>query len=99
MKESLPILRSLIVRDLIEKYHFSQVEAANKLGMTQAAISQYVSSKRGIKKSTKLQKSSKLKIMAHKIAKDLAENKRSDFDATSRLCDLCLGPRTKKNTK
>lgn len=99
MKESLPILRSLIVKDLIEKYGFSQVEVANKLGMTQAAISQYVSSKRGIKKSTKLEKSSKLKIMARQISKDIAENKRSDFDVTSRLCELCLGHREKKNTR
>jgi predicted transcriptional regulator len=99
MKESLPILRSLIVKDLIEKYHFSQVEVADRLGMTQAAISQYVSSKRGIKKTTKLEKSSNIKSMARQIAKDIAENKLSDFDATSRLCDLCLGHRKKNNAK
>ena len=99
VKKSLPILRSLIIKDLIEKYDFSQVEVANKLGMTQAAISQYVSSKRGIKKSTKLETSSKLKIMARQIAKDIAENKQSDFDVTPHLCNLCLGYRGKKNTR
>ena len=99
MKESLPILRSLIVKDLIEKYGFSQVEVANKLGMTQAAISQYVSSKRGIKKSAKIEKSSKLKTMARQISKDIAENNRSDFDVTTLLCKLCLGHREKKNTR
>ena len=82
VKKSLPILRSLIIKDLIEKYNFSQVEVANKLGMTQAAISQYVSSKRGIKKSTKLEMSSELKKMARQIAKDIAENKQSKFDVT-----------------
>jgi predicted transcriptional regulator len=96
MKESLPVLRSLIVKDLIEKYGFSQVEVANKLGMTQAAISQYVSSKRGIKKSTKIEKSLKIKTMAHQISKDIAENKRTDFDGTSLLCELCLGHRKKR---
>jgi predicted transcriptional regulator len=99
VKKSLPILRSLIIKDLIEKYDFSQVEVANKLGMTQAAISQHVSSKRGIKKSTKLEMSSELKKMARQIAKDIAEHKQSDFDVTPHLCDLCLGYRGKKNTK
>ncbi|WP_455369900.1 transcriptional regulator [[Eubacterium] cellulosolvens] len=99
VKKSLPILRSLIIKDLIEKYDFSQVEVANKLGMTQAAISQYVSSKRGIKKSTKLEMSSELKKMARQIAKDIAENKQSNFDVTPHLCDLCLGYRGKKNTR
>jgi predicted transcriptional regulator len=83
----------------MEKYDFSQVEVANKLGMTQAAISQYVSSKRGIKKSTKLEMSSELKKMARQIAKDIAENKQSKFDVTPHLCELCLGYRGKKNTR
>lgn len=99
VKKSLPILRSLIIKDLIEKYDFSQVEVANKLGMTQAAISQHVSSKRGIKKSTKLEMSSELKKMARQISKDIAKNKQSDFDVTPHLCDLCLGYRAKKKTR
>ncbi|OGD54309.1 hypothetical protein A3K80_08190 [Candidatus Bathyarchaeota archaeon RBG_13_38_9] len=99
VKKSLPILRSLIIKELIEKYDFSQVEIANKLGMTQAAISQHVNYKRGIKKSTKLEMSSELKMMARKIAKDIAKNKQSDFDVTPHLCDLCLGYRGKKKTR
>lgn len=99
VKKSLPILRSLIIKDLIEKYGFSQVEVAKKLGMTQAAISQHVSSKRGIKKSNKLEMSSELKMMARKIAKDIDKNRQSDFDVTPHLCDLCLGYRGKKKTR
>jgi len=67
--------------------------------MTQAAISQHVSSKRGIKKSTKLEMSSELKKMARQISKDIAKNKQSDFDVTPHLCDLCLGYRAKKKTR
>jgi len=43
----LPAFRSLVAKDLVEKYGFTQVEAAEKLGTTQAAISQYLHSKRG----------------------------------------------------
>ena len=45
----LPIFRSMVAKELIEKYNFTQVAAAEKLGTTQAAISQYIHSKRGYK--------------------------------------------------
>ena len=45
----LPVFRSYIAKELVEKYDFTQVEAARKLGTTQAAISQYIHSKRGYK--------------------------------------------------
>jgi predicted transcriptional regulator len=35
----LPIYRSLIAKDLIEKYRFTQITVAKHLGTTQAAIS------------------------------------------------------------
>jgi predicted transcriptional regulator len=44
----LPFFRAHIAKELIEKYGFTQVETAKKLGTTQAAISQYLRSKRGI---------------------------------------------------
>jgi predicted transcriptional regulator len=43
----LPLYRSLVARELVEKHKYTQVKAAKKLGTTQAAISQYVTSKRG----------------------------------------------------
>ena len=48
-KYILPIYRSLLARELVEKYDFSQTQAAKRLGTTQAAISQYLSSKRAFK--------------------------------------------------
>jgi len=43
-----PALRAMIADVLIKKYNYTQVEAAKKLGVTQAAISYYLSSKRGV---------------------------------------------------
>lgn len=50
VKQVLPAFRALVAKDLIGKYRFSQVAAAKELGTTQAAISQYLCSKRGEKK-------------------------------------------------
>lgn len=51
---ALPKFRLLVAKELIEKYGFTQTEAARKLGITQAAISQYLHSKRGYRGIPKL---------------------------------------------
>ncbi len=43
----LPAVRKEIVRNLINDHNYTQAKAAKKLGMTEAAISQYLSGKRG----------------------------------------------------
>ncbi len=52
-KYVLPVFRSLVAKELISTYHFTQVETAKKLGTTQAAISQYINSKRAFKGMSK----------------------------------------------
>lgn len=94
VQEFLPAFRSLIAKELIDKYNFSQVEVAEKLGTTQAAVSQYLSSKRGQKNSSKIKSMSKVKAVASEVAKDVAENKLQEFDMTSSFCKLCLELRT-----
>jgi predicted transcriptional regulator len=39
-KKVLPVFRSLIAKELMNTYNLTQVKAAQKLGTTQAAISQ-----------------------------------------------------------
>ena len=41
------MVRSIITRELLEKYNFSQKEVAEVLGVTQPAVSQYKRSCRG----------------------------------------------------
>ncbi len=48
-KYVLPVFRSMLAKELVVKHHLSQTEAAKKLGTTQAAVSQYLSSKRAFK--------------------------------------------------
>jgi len=89
----LPTFRSLVARELIEKHGFSQVEAAARLGTTQAAISQYLYSKRGEKKLRSLHAIPAVQSAARDIAKNIAKKKLSSFEAMVRLCKLCVALR------
>jgi len=75
-KSLYPALRSMIAIELINKYNFKQIDAAKKLGVTQAAISYYVTDKRGITKI--FIKSKVIKEVIEKIAQKIAENKLKD---------------------
>jgi len=89
VQQLLPAFRSLVAKELIETHKFSQVEAAKRLGTTQAAISQYLGSKRGFRDSTKLRSTPRVRMAASQVAKDLAENKLTKFDVVTSFCKLC----------
>jgi len=85
----LPALRSLIARELIENYGFSQVVAAKKLGITQAAISYYLYSKRGEKYLKNIESISEVRKIIKDIADEIANERLSPKDVISRFCGLC----------
>jgi len=94
VKLVLPAFRSLVAKALIEKYHFSQVAAAQKLGTTQAAISHYLYSKRGDKRIKQLEAIPSIQSAADEIALGIATEKFSPFDAMLKFCGLCKDLRT-----
>ena len=85
----LPAFRSLIAQGLIEDHGFTQVAAAEKLGTTQAAISYYLSSKRGEKYINLLENNTHVKTKIQEIVERLSTNSFSSEEVTSSLCDLC----------
>lgn len=89
----LPACRSLIAKELIEDHGFTQVAAAKKLGTTQAAISYYLSSKRGEKYIKQLEKNPLVKSTASEISKGLAEGILSSAEFMGKLCSLCTSLR------
>lgn len=48
----LPVIRKEVAKKLIEKHGFTQRKVAQKLGLTEAAVSRYLSKKRGKRKIT-----------------------------------------------
>ena len=94
VRSVLPAFRSLVAKSLIEKYHFSQVAAAEKLGTTQASISHYLYSKRGDKRLKQLEAAPSVRAIVDEIAEGIAADKISSFDAMQQFCKLCKVLRT-----
>ena len=89
VRSVLPAFRSLIARNLVENYNFSQVAAAEKLGTTQASISHYLYSKRGEKMLKKLGDSPKIQEIVNDITEGIASDNIGPIDAMLNFCKLC----------
>ena len=90
-KYVLPIFRSMLAKELVQKYNFSQTEAANKLGTTQAAVSQYLSSKRAYKGIEHVEEYlPKIQEMAAETANKLVNKEMKVQDITFDFCKLCV---------
>lgn len=87
VKYMLPAIRYLIAKELIETYGFLQMSAAKVLGLSQAAISYYMNSKRGQKWVSILSENEEVIKLIKSIAKEIAESKE---EINVDLCKLCL---------
>jgi predicted transcriptional regulator len=86
----MPIFRSLVAKELVTTYHLTQVEAAQKLKTTQAAISQYINSKRAIRGIEEFSDIlPKIQKIAQETAKQLVNNETAWGDITLDFCKLC----------
>jgi len=88
----LPALRASVVRELSGKYHMKQSEIAKKLGITQASVSQYLSSARagGTKMTTTFPK---IQTYADDIARRIVSGE-DRYDWYGVLCIACKDIRT-----
>jgi predicted transcriptional regulator len=87
----LPLYRAFVAKELIEKYGYTQVKAAKKLGTTQAAISQYLSHKRGRKGIPNYEEiAPDVQEAATKVAAEIAASGMSREEFIDSFCDLCL---------
>jgi len=94
----LPNFRSLVARDLVEKYGFTQVKAAKNLGTTQAAISQYLHSKRGYKGIEQHELfQPMIQSAANETAKRIATEKIDTDEVMINFCKLCTSLRKDGN--
>jgi len=86
-----PALRSTIARMLIEKYNLNQAEVAQKLGVSQPAVSQYLKNVRGMQ--SKMLRSSAVEEEVRKTCeKMIKENKTLYVE----FCSLCKSLRSRR---
>lgn len=89
-RKVLPLYRSFVAKELLSKYNFTQVKVAKKLGTTQAAVSQYLNSKRGSKnESDSKQYIAIVKQESEKSAKLLANSDMGPDEFKDSFCNLC----------
>ncbi len=89
-KYIMPVLRSLIAKELVFSYNLTQFETAQKLGTTQAAVSQYVNSKRAFKSTEQFGDiMPKIERLAKETAKRLAKADLSSDEAAIDFCKIC----------
>jgi predicted transcriptional regulator len=99
-KYVLPMFRAMLAKELVQKYNLSQTEAAKQLGTTQAAVSQYLSSKRAYKGIEQVEQYlPKIQSMAAETAQKLMNKEIAAKDVTFDFCKLCVTFCTKDSVK
>jgi len=87
VKEVLPAIRAMLVRELIGHHRLSQVEVADKLGITQPAVSQYLRMLRGAGRNRILLKTIENHVQV--FADDIACGKLKRKQIIERYCLIC----------
>ncbi len=86
--EVLPGIRAMVARKLVEKHGLSQKRAAEKLGTSQPAISQYKREIRG-SRFRALESSPMLLEMIDSIAEKTATGKLDHDEISTEFCSIC----------
>ena len=80
-----PVIKKEFAKNLIKNYGLTQKQVADRLGTTEAAISRYVSGKRGALEISDNEILKEIKDSAKRIAK---ENGTKVIEETCRICRL-----------
>jgi predicted transcriptional regulator len=86
----LPAIRSLLARELVETHSMSQVKAAEMLGTTQPAISQYLTQKRGDKLTETIRTMPEVEQAVQDVVKTLLSKESSSGEAVGTICNICM---------
>lgn len=92
----LPALRVAIARELVEKYGLRRREVAEKMGMTPAAITQYLNRSRGDTASAMVEHSSRVMELVSDIARDLVQGEVPADRLLMKLCRACRAARAER---
>ena len=88
VRNFLPAVRSLLAKRLLENYNLTQKQAADLLGVTQPAISQYMRESRGIKVRIIEKKENIIKLI-DELADDIVSQRLTPEEKRSKFCKIC----------
>lgn len=84
----LPVVRAMISKGMIDKYGLSQKQAAEKLGISQPAISQYKKELRGYKADAIKKNADAMRIIEG-MTRRIAHGELTHQEASIEFCELC----------
>lgn len=88
--DTLPAVRAIITNEMIQTYGLNQFEIAERLGVTQPAVSQYLNGLRG-KRVKQLMSNSKLMEWIKNLTADIMDGR---VRLLENVCDICATTRT-----
>ena len=89
-KSLIPAVRAILAKKLIREYSLKEEDVAKDLGITQAAVSNYVRGTRGdIELISKLESVREVMRMIDDIAKDLSTNKAYTPSTLAKFVGVC----------
>ncbi|MGI0035358.1 MAG: transcriptional regulator [Nitrososphaera sp.] len=89
-KSLIPAVRAILAKKLIKEYSLKEEDVAKVLGITQAAVSNYVRGTRGdIELISKLESVREVMRMVDDIAEDLSTNKAYTPSTLAKFVGLC----------
>ncbi len=94
-QEILPAFRALIAKELMENHKMTQGKVAEKLGVSQAAVSQYYRSVRG-SKTDLLANDKEVKQEIKRMAGRIASGELNYITGLEQLCNICKLVRKRK---
>ncbi len=94
VKHILPALRLEITKELVEKYGMKRSDAAAKMGVTPAAVTQYLNRARGGSATTLLEGSGKVMEIVYELSRDIAAGESPLDVLLLKLCRACAAARS-----
>ena len=91
----LPTIRASIAKELVEKHGLSQKETAEILGVTTAAVSQYLSRKRATNRDREIFASEEFDELVREAAATIA-TRPGELEAMKALCRCCMRVRSRR---
>ncbi len=90
----LPALRLEITRELVEKYGMKRSDAAAKMGVTPAAVTQYLSRARGGSATNLLEGNGRVMEIVDELSRDIASGESPLDVLLLKLCRACAAARS-----
>jgi len=88
VKNYLHALRALVAKKMIEVHGYTQQEVAEKLGITQPAVSHYLREARG-KRAKELEKNEKIMALVEELVGKSVSSEFSEKDVEAFFCNAC----------